>query len=205
VGVLNLGFVGKSSTWNLLRELIFLDNVGLKYIDREDECQGLDLVFVEEYIADLVHCPRTYLLNDGSIDGVVEAFVKGLGLVELNVGVDIGKSRCGIVILMGDTPIMHITLSFTRLMKLLKKLSKYSTINLIVGTSPGISNLLNDLLKSLNNSSSVRIKIIDESVVNDKKTWFRSRYPYLSADELDSLVYVYMGLASVSVGIMKVS
>ncbi len=37
--------------------------------------------------------------------------------------------------------------------------------------------------------------MINEDVAYEKKDVFRSRYPYLTLDELDGLVYAYTGLA----------
>lgn len=191
-----IGFIGRSSTWNLLRGLVFPEHVGLRYIDNEGDCLGLDLVLVEDYMVDLVHCPRVYALNDRSVDGIIEAIVRGLGLGELNIGIDIGDSRCGVIILVRDTPIIHATLSFARLVRLVRRLSKYSVINIIAGRSPSVSHLLRDFLELLGDVN-IRVKIVDEELVNTKKVWFKDRYPYLTLDELDGLVYAYAGLASI--------
>lgn len=132
-----LGFAGRSSTWNLLRKLIFPEHVALRYVSNEDDCLGLDFVIVERYMADLVNCSRVFVLNDPSIDGIIEAVINGLGLNELNIGgVDIGNSRCGAIILANDTPLIHVTLSFVKLIKVIRRLARRSIINLVIGTSP---------------------------------------------------------------------
>ncbi len=189
----SLGFVGRSSTWSLLKSLVFPDHVSLKYVNNDHDCQGLDLVIVERYMADLVHCRKSFLLNDTSVDSVIETVIKGLGLNHLNVGVDVGNSRCGVIVLVDDTPIMHVTLGFIRLMRLMRRLSRQLSVNLIIGTSPGVSGLVRDLLESLSDVN-VKVKVINEGMVNGKKDLLRNRYPYLTIDELDSLVYAFTGL-----------
>ncbi|BDR93248.1 hypothetical protein [Vulcanisaeta souniana] len=190
-----LGFVGKSSTWSLLKSLVFPDYVSLRYVNDDHDCKELDLVIVERYMADLVHCQKSFLLSDASIDGVIETVIKGLGLSYLNVGIDVGNSRCGVIVLVEDIPIMHVTLGFARLMRLMRRISRQLSVNLIIGTSPGVSSLVRDLLESLSDVN-VKVKVINEDMVNGKKNLFRSRYPYLTIDELDSLVYAFTGLTT---------
>lgn len=139
---IKLGFAGRSSTWNLLKRLVFPEHVALRYVSNEDDCQGLDLVIVERYMADLVNCPRVLVLSDSSIDGMIEAVINGLGLNELNIGVDIGNSRCGAIILNNDTPLIHVTLSFVKLIRMIRRLAMRTSINLIIGISPVFQNLL---------------------------------------------------------------
>jgi hypothetical protein len=191
---IRLGFVGKSSTWNVLRGLVFPEHVLLRYVGNEEDCLGLDLVIVERYMADLVHCPRTLILSDLSVDGIIEAIIKGLRLNELNIGIDMGNSRCGVIILINELPVIHVTLGFIRLIRIIRRLSRQLTINLIIGTSPGVSSLVKDFLNSLSDVN-IRIRVIDEGIVNGKKDMFKYRYPYLTLDELDGLIYAYAGLA----------
>ena len=189
-----LGFAGRSSTWNLLRKLVFPEHVALRYVGSEEDCLGLDFVIVERYMADLVRCPRVTVLNDSGIDDLIESVIDGLSLNELNVGVDIGNSRCGAIILANDVPLIHVTLSFVRLIRMIRRLARRSSINLIIGTSPGVSGLVRDLVKSLGDVN-VKIRVVNEDVAYGKKDVFRTRYPYLTLDELDGLVYAYTGLA----------
>jgi hypothetical protein len=198
---LGVGFVGRSSTWDLLRELVFPNHVSLRYVGSDTECSGLDLVLVEGYMTDLVHCPRTYVIDDVSVDGLVEALIRGLGLGELNVGVDIGNSRCGVAILTNDVPIIHATLGFPRLVKLLRRLSRYSRINLMVGTSPGVSELVRDLMGFLGDVD-IRVSVVDEEVANSRRGLLEDKYPYLSTDELDGLAHAYTGLSRSSVRVV---
>ncbi|WP_054854203.1 hypothetical protein [Vulcanisaeta distributa] len=191
---IKLGFVGKSSTWNLLRKLVFPEHVTLKYVSNEEDCLGLDLVIVERYMADLVRCPKVLVLGDSNIDGLIETVVSGLKINELNIGIDIGNSRCGIIILANDVPVVHVTLSFARLVRMIRRLAKRSSINLVIGISPGVSTLVRDLMESLNDVN-VRVRIINEDLAYEKKNVFKSRYPYLTLDELDGLVYAFTGLA----------
>lgn len=195
MGVYRLGFVGKSSTWNLLRRLVFPEHVALRYVGSEGDCLGLDLVIVESYMADLVQCPRMLVLNDPSIDGIIGSIISGLGLGELIVGVDIGDSRCGVVMLANETPIIHVTLNFIRLVRVIRRLAGQVSINLIIGTSPGVSGLVRSLSELLSDVN-VRVRVVNEDGAHGGKDVFRSRYPYLTLDELDGLVYAYAGLTT---------
>jgi RNase H-fold protein (predicted Holliday junction resolvase) len=145
-------------------------------------------------MADLVHCPGVYVIDDVSIDGLIEAVVRGLKLSDLNIGIDIGNSRCGITILIDNTPIIHTTLGLTRAVRLLRRLSRYLRINLMVGTSPGISELVRDFLDLLSGTD-IRISMVDEELSNNRKRMLGSKYPYLTTDELDSLTHAYTGLS----------
>lgn len=191
---IRLGFAGRSTTWSLIRKLVFPEHVALRYVGNETDCLGLDLVIVEGYMADLVRCSRVLVLNDPSIDGIIEAIITGLGLSELNMGIDVGNSRCGVIMLANETPIIHVTLSLIRLIRMVRKLARHAAINLIIGTSPGVSNLVRDFVKSLDDAN-VRVRVINEDEAYGKKDLFRMRYPYLTVDELDGLVYAYTGLA----------
>ncbi|GAB6946182.1 hypothetical protein JCM16161A_03120 [Vulcanisaeta sp. JCM 16161] len=190
---IKLGFAGRSSTWNLLRKLVFPEHVALRYVSNEDDCLGLNFIIVERYMADLVNCSRVLILSDPSIDGIIETIVDGLGLNELNVGIDIGNSRCGAIILANDTPLIHVTLSFVKLIRMIRRLAKRAIINLVIGTSPGVSDLVRDFMESINDAN-IKVRVINEDTAYGKKNVFRSRYPYLTLDELDGLVYAYTGL-----------
>ena len=190
---IKLGFAGRSSTWNLLRKLVFPEHVTLRYVGNEEDCLGLDFVIVERYMADLIRCSRVLVLSDSSVDGIIESIISGLGLNELNVGVDIGNSRCGAIILENDVPLIHVTLSFVRLIRMIRRLAQQLSINLIIGTSPGVSELVKDFVKLLGDVD-VKIKVVNEDAAYRKKDIFRTRYPYLTLDELDGLVYAYTGL-----------
>ncbi|MCG2886939.1 MAG: hypothetical protein L7G98_03175 [Vulcanisaeta sp.] len=191
---LRVGFIGRSSTWSTLKQLVFPEHVLLRYVSDESECRGLNLVLTEKYMADLVHCPGVYVIDDVSIDGLIEAVVRGLKLSDLNIGIDIGNSRCGITILIDNTPIIHTTLGLARAVRLLRRLSRYLRINLMVGTSPGISELVRDFLDLLSGTD-IRISMVDEELSNNRKRMLGSKYPYLTTDELDSLTHAYTGLS----------
>lgn len=186
-----IGFLGRSSTWSLIRKLVFPEHVGLVYLSTYEDCSLVDYVIVEDYMADLVrNCNRTYVLRQPAVVNIIDALLMGLRTRKISLGIDLGASRCGVSILIDDIPVIHSVMSWGELARLVKLLSRNYDIMLTVGSSPGITGLMNDFMEDVGPRVSVRF--VDEEFASKKKNWFRSRYPYLSQDELDSLVYAFI-------------
>ncbi|WP_069808128.1 hypothetical protein [Vulcanisaeta thermophila] len=192
-----IGFLGRSTTWNLIKGITFPEHVGLVYLNSPVDCSAVDLVLVEEYMASLVRgCGNVHVLTQPTIMDVINALLKGLGDSNVSLGIDLGTSRCGISILINETPVVHTVVSRSEIIKLIKGVSSGRRVTIIVGSSPGVAKMVRELIDELDDN--VKIWVVDEKEASRRRPWFKSRYPYLTRDELDSLVYVLLSKQWVS-------
>ncbi len=186
-----VGFIGRASTWDLLKGCVFHEHISLIYVRAPQDCNNLDLLIVERYLKDIVKCDcRTIVLDDVKIEDLIEALLKGLGVDKITVGIDVGNSRCGLVILANNTPIIHYTTTLGRIITLLKRLGKNIAMNINIGLTPATAELVSTLLSFLQGLD-VQYQLIEENIIKERRGWFRDRYGYLSQDELDGLILAY--------------
>jgi len=182
-----VGFVGRSSTWRTLLEVTFPEHLVLKYLNNYLDCLDNDLIIAERYIASLLGGCGNVRTVDGTMSSTVRELLMGLPVNNVVLGIDAGGSRSGVTILVDDSPIIHLTMSLSNLHHLVDSISSLNP-TLVLGSSPGVRSMVSQLLGKASRLG-LRVVLVDEGVLSYRRSWFRRRYPHLSLDELDSLIY----------------
>jgi hypothetical protein len=183
----HVGFVGRSSTWRSILEMIFPEYINLRYMHTPSDCVDKDVVLAERYMVDLLGDCGEVRLVDGTVGVAMRELLLGLPVDNVVLGIDVGRSRNGIVILADDVPLIHHTLS--RVDPLLDLLIDLRP-TLVLGISPGVGPMIMQLTDRAMRMG-LRVITVSEDRLSHRRTWFRERYPYLNPDELDGLIYAH--------------
>ena len=197
VSIIKIGFIGRYRILEQLRDVVFPQFIHIDFINNPDEFKKYDVIFVDKvFEKDLCkYLQRFIAINDDFKDLIIQLLKTVCSLTscdELTIGIDLGYSKCGFVILTCDKPIIHITLPIDFVIELLKVLSlNFNNITLSIGYSSQILPLLNYFITNLPRDKEIDVVFVNEEDTKHKRKAIEEFKVLnkLNEDEIDALTY----------------
>jgi len=174
---LRWGYVGSRRGFEALRSVL----IGrLEYVDEPSDVVKYDVV-----ISDMEDPPvaayRVRCFEKPCVLSTLVEILNSMGNVV--VGVDLGTSNNGVAVLYNGSPTACARLSRSELNEFFERVKG---IVLAVGYSPYV-----DLWEFIDRvrGRCREIHVIDELKVISRRFWLESRYPHLTEDEVDAIVF----------------
>lgn len=175
--MLKWGYVGSRKVFDALRAIL----IGrVEYIDRPSDVEKYDLV-----VSDLENPPvSAHKMKCTEKPCILSTLVNILNPVgNVVVGVDLGASNNGVAVLYNGSPVACARLSKSELTKFFEQTNG---IVLAVGYSPYVD--LWDFINKVR-SRCKEIHVVDELEVASRRFWLMRRYPHLTEDEVDAMIF----------------
>lgn len=172
VSSLELGFLGRRRCFEEVKRYVFRIAYGRRNLTLIDTAiRESDGVYID-CAGDLVSQLFSALAN---------------ALPGSSLGIDLGKSRNGVVMVWRGEPVLHAVVSAQKLRELLLLINGAAEVS--VGYSPHAdpSAILPELKRLC--AAGAKIRLIDEMGASRGRFWMWRKYPFLSEDEVDALIF----------------
>ncbi len=194
--MIRVGYIGRKRILDKIRSIVFRSAVAIDYVDKSADVKLYDVILVDRALVRsrwFTSLKRCVTISDSTYDVVMtllNVIVSTLTHANIVIGIDLGASRCGLIVLVNDVPYIHLRTRPEALLKLVDMiLSRYShSVTIHLGASSSVDSRLVVYIAERASMFNARLNLIDESSLRDRRQSLAHRFEDLSDDELDALM-----------------